>query len=156
MLARIALSPGQPSTAVSGWSDRCWGEIRHSLNEYRLGYDGIERIRVRVGIGEVGEVRLRIWAGEWAGIGDDVRRFAGEAAGEKAIMRRRGRGDAIDEHNRGKACALRSVAPSMPNPALRARAIYELDSSQSSLWRRPPSRLVRRDRVKPWSASTAA
>jgi hypothetical protein len=132
------------------------GRDLESLSEYRLGYDGIERIRVRVWIGEVGKVRLRIWAGEWAGIGDDVRRFAGEAAGEKAIVRKRGQGDAIDEHNRGKACALRSVAPSMPNPALRARAIYEVDSSQSSQWSRPPSRVVRRDRVKPWSASTAA
>jgi hypothetical protein len=98
----------RPNTHFNGWPREIW----KSLNKYRLGHRGIERIRIRVGVGEVRKVGLRIGAGEWTGIGYDVRRFAREAAGEKAIMRERGccQGDAIDEHICGKAHALRSVA----------------------------------------------
>jgi hypothetical protein len=109
-------------------------EIWKSLNKYRLRYRRIERIRIRVGVGEVRKVGLRIGAGEWTGIGYDVRRFAREAAGERAIMRKRsyGQGDAIDEHIVGKVRALRSVARGLANPALRDGQAPELGMEQAA------------------------
>jgi hypothetical protein len=109
-------------------------EIWKSLNKYRLGHCGIERIRIRVGVGEVRKVWLRIRAGKWTGIGYDVRRFTREAAGEKAIMRKRrcDQGDTIDEHIRGKACPLCSVARGLANPALGDREAPELAMEQAA------------------------
>jgi hypothetical protein len=122
-----------PHRSVDGLTDLRARSGNHGT-KYRLGYCGIERIRIRVGVGKIRKVWLRIGAGEWAGIGYDVRRFAREAAGEKAIMRKRGygQGDAIDEHIRGKARALRSVARGLANLALGDGQAPELAMEQAA------------------------